>query len=436
MTRLKKRTKRKAPTPPDASVPRVSSREHLERELDVHREELTAQNDELRQAMAALTTSRERYARLYDVAPVGFFTVAPSGQIAEANLTGAALLRLPRNMLWGRSLDDFFAPGQLARLRSQRSAAFAGRLAEGLDASLVVAGRTTPVRVTVAPIGPTRAGVVECLVCISDETARHRVECERRALESRAAEADRLESLSRLAGGIAHDFDDLLSVVLTHTELALDAADRDQVSGLTMVRAAATQCAELSRQMLAYCGHEQLVSEPIDLSVVLHAVGSLLRANVAPGTALDLELGADVPPIWGDRVQVQRIALNLVRNAAESIGPRGGRIVVRTRREEASSVASGASFAVLEVIDDGPGMDDETRRRAFDPFFSTKLAGRGLGLAVVHGSVRAHGGAIAIASEVGQGASFVATFPVMEAIAAPTVGPPMPRPSTRRGPGR
>jgi CheY-like chemotaxis protein len=131
---------------------------------------------------------------------------------------------------------------------------------------------------------------------------------------------------------------------------------------------------------------------------------SLLRSSIAKSVVLALDLATDLPRLWGDPVQLQQIVLNLVVNASEAIGDGGGRITIRSH-------AAGSGRVALEVSDDGPGMGEDTQRRAFDPFFSTKLAGRGLGLAVVQGNVRAHEGTVTLVSAQGRGTTIRIELP-------------------------
>lgn len=165
----------------------------------------------------------------------------------------------------------------------------------------------------------------------------------------------------------------------------------------------------LTRQMLAYSGRAAVRTEVVDLTKVLRAIESLLRATLSNSVALDVELEENLPRMWGDPIQLQQIVLNLVVNAAEALGGRTGRIIVRT------TAPNGRERVVLEVTDDGPGMDEQTQRRACDPFFSTKPRARGLGLAVVQGNVRAHDGTLLVTSHPGHGTTFRIELPAMRA---------------------
>lgn len=390
----------------------------LSRELEVHREELAAQNEELRRANAEVTAAKERYAELYDVAPTGYFTLDAMGRIVEANLTGAELFGVPRAALFGRTFDDLVAPAERDAFRSLRRRVLERGLREGLESVVTTRSHPMPVHLEAAVLAPEPSAPRRILLCVTDETARRRADDARRSFEARLAEVHRLESLGRLAGGVAHHFNNILAIVLLQADMALAAIGESPVRAeLDAIRAAAQRAADLSKLMIAYAGGGTLEAQTIDLSSLVTSMETLLRSSVAKGIVLDLALTPRLPSLWGDRMQLQQVLLNLVVNASEAIGPRGGRVRVHTFT---ATEANGAPRVCLEVADDGPGMDEPTRRRAFDPFFSTKRAGRGLGLAVVHGNVHGNGGTVAITSRAPNGTSFVASFPASaDAASAP-----------------
>lgn len=395
----------------------ASEAEALLRELDVHREELACQNDELRRANAELMTSKERYAQLYDGAPIGYFTLDEAGIIVEANLAGADLLDASRNALFGHSFDELVVPGSRESFRNfrRRVVAQGGRPVH--ETLLVMDGRRFPVRIEAACLSSAAIPRSQCLLCVTDETERKYLEEQRRTLEARVAETHRRESLGVLAGGIAHEFNNILAVVLAHVDLALmDAPESSEKHGaIADIREAAVRAADLSKQMLAFSGRTRVHAEAVDVSGVIRAMGALLATSAPKEVELVLDLAADLPSVVGDSLQIQQIVLNLVLNAVEGIGNSAGKIMVRTSACETSADAGSSRSeerVLIEVSDNGRGMDDATRRRAFDPFFSTKLTGRGLGLAVVHGNVRAHGGTVVVDSRPNGGATLRVYLPV------------------------
>jgi PAS domain S-box-containing protein len=247
-----------------------------------------------------------------------------------------------------------------------------------------------------------------------DITEARRAEAERRELEQRVQEAKRLESLAMLTGGIAHDFNNLLAVILGNSRMAAAdvAPDSPLHLMLARIRAAAEHGAGLTEQMLAYSGSSGVALKPLDLSRVVEEMVDLLRASISERCRLELDL-APRTPVEADATQIRQVVLNLVTNASESLAGGIGNLLVRSGRvqqgEEELADAVGAerpragAYAFLEVCDDGHGMDAATQARIFEPFFSTKFSGRGLGLAAVLGIVRTHGGVVQIRSAVGSG---------------------------------
>jgi PAS domain S-box-containing protein len=245
----------------------------------------------------------------------------------------------------------------------------------------------------------------------------------RKRAEARLREAQKLESLGLLAGGVAHDFNNLLVGVIGNASLAQEMLPPDHPAAelLDGVIKTGQQAAHLTRQMLAYSGKGKFLLEALNLSALIPEMAGLVRPSISKKIALHLDLEEDLPSVEADRGQLQQVFMNLALNAAEAIGSHEGLITVRTGvqdvddrytrlRPEAAALATG-KYVCLEVRDTGSGMDDATRARIFDPFFSTKFTGRGLGLAAVAGILRGHKGAILVSSAPGQGSCFTVLFP-------------------------
>jgi signal transduction histidine kinase/ActR/RegA family two-component response regulator len=272
-----------------------------------------------------------------------------------------------------------------------------------------------------------------------DVTAARRSEAERRQLEQHMEQAQRIESLGVLAGGIAHDFNNLLTSILANVSiLRADAPEGSRAAdSLADVEAVARTAAGLCQQLLAYAGRAQLASELFDPGVLVGDILQLLRSSLSRKVQLELRLANGLPLVRGDPGQVRQVVMNLVINAAESMGEGHGTVTVTTSavragRERLGQALLGEGLAegdyvCLEVTDTGCGMDLAAQRRIFEPFFTTKFAGRGLGLSMVVGIVRQLGGAIELESAPGQGSRFRVLLPVSEA-AAPA---PSPAPAAR-----
>jgi PAS domain S-box-containing protein len=242
---------------------------------------------------------------------------------------------------------------------------------------------------------------------------------ERRRAEEAHFNAQKLNSIGLLAGGVAHDFNNILTGILGNASMLLEDSSagpdgRAPDSRVQAVIDAAQKAAELTRQLLAYAGKGQFVVEELDLSEVVRDMSGLLRSAVPKSIALQMDLAGRLPAVTADACQMQQILMNLVTNAAEAIGDqKAGTIVVTTGAGVPAPDSSGAEtgmaggeYVYVQVSDTGCGMDDATKAQIFDPFFSTKFTGRGLGLAAVSGIVRAHGGGISVASAPGAGSTF------------------------------
>ena len=290
--------------------------------------------------------------------------------------------------------------------------------------------------VSAASLGEDLGGVH--LVILYDITERKRAEEEQRLLEEQARHAQKLESLGILAGGIAHDFNNMLQGILGHAELALHDLPPGSRAALALREVVRTSrsCAGLTNQMLAYAGKGRFEVEDVALSGLVEDMRGLLLASLPRKVMLELELSAGGHAISGDPSQLRQVVLNLVINAGEAIGDRPGqvRVAVFAARCE-RGCACRAPFprandwparevVALEVRDTGAGMDPATAARAFEPFFSTKLAGRGLGLAAVHGILKGHRAGVKVASTPGRGTTFTVHFPALERAAGPADGLP------------
>jgi len=263
---------------------------------------------------------------------------------------------------------------------------------------------------------------------------------ERRRIEERLRERARLESVGLLAGGVAHDFNNLLTGILGNSSLALDVLDASDPARpmIESVVAASERAAALTRQMLAYSGRGRFVISRIDLSKLVREMANLLRTSIDRSIDLHLKLPSALPPIEGDAVQIQQLVMNLIINAAEAMKDRNSEIAVRTsicHLDESHLASQNPAFEItpgdyicLEVADQGIGMDEATMARIFDPFFSTKFTGRGLGLSATLGIVRGHKGSLTVESRPEQGTTFRIYFPALHAGPATAPSAPLARP--------
>ena len=236
----------------------------------------------------------------------------------------------------------------------------------------------------------------------------------------------KLEGIGLLAGGVAHDFNNLLVGILGGASYAMESIPPGHPAQ-TMLRGvvqAGEQAAELTRKMLAYAGKGAVCTRLVDLNRVVRDTCRAMQASIPKTTRLEFQRGRNLPPVQTDPAQLRQVVVDLIVNAAEAIGEDSpGTISVRTASVEmsgetgrqngfaATAGMARGTYVALEVSDTGCGMDEHTLKRVFDPFFSTKFTGRGLGLAAVYGFVRSGGGGIQVDSSQGQGARFRILLP-------------------------
>lgn len=270
----------------------------------------------------------------------------------------------------------------------------------------------------------------------TDISASKASEEARLSLQKQLLEAKKLEALGVLAGGIAHDFNNLLTSVLGNASLtrAVLGPMHPAQPQVEQIEHAARRAADLCAQMLAYAGKGNFVTAPIDLSRLVRDTAALLQVSLHKGTQLQLELAAVLPAVLADATQIRQIAMNLILNAADAIGPRpDGVITISSFTRELSADffrtavqhpdLPAGRYVGLSVKDNGSGMAPETLARIFEPFFTTKFSGRGLGLAAVLGIVNSHRGALFVDSTLGTGTSFQIFFPALAAAAAAPLAP-------------
>ncbi|MGC8907695.1 MAG: PAS domain-containing hybrid sensor histidine kinase/response regulator [Desulfomonilaceae bacterium] len=279
---------------------------------------------------------------------------------------------------------------------------------------------------TAAPLYDDDGKVIGAIEAIRDITSLKLVEEERFELEKRLYQSQKLESLGIMAGGIAHNFNNLLQVILGNLELSLMELPSysPSRSGLQRAYEAAERAARISSQMLAYTGHKMFIPTELDINELVKTNLVVQKSMASESIRVRLDLANLLPHVLGDENQINQVIANLTTNAIESIGTGVGEIRISTSLQDCNSEYLQANlleepaipgfYVCLEVSDTGCGMDPNTLERLFEPFFTTKFTGRGLGLAAVYGIMTAHKGAVMVQSEIDAGTTFRALFPVTE----------------------
>ncbi|HNY66534.1 MAG TPA: PAS domain S-box protein [Deltaproteobacteria bacterium] len=268
-------------------------------------------------------------------------------------------------------------------------------------------------------------GIDGVVVTARDITDRKKAENERIEMERRFQHAQKLESLGVLAGGIAHDFNNLLMAILGNLDLALTEMPPSSKPQhfITQARIAARRAADLTNQMLAYSGKGKFDLKTFDLSELVEEMSRLLKASISKTVTMALDMDRSMPLVSADPAQMQQIIMNLIVNASEAIGDKPGVVTISTGVRECDASFLEASrlkekpapgtYVYFQVRDTGCGMDEATKDKLFDPFFSTKFTGRGLGMAAVQGIVRGHKGAVMVDSTPGEGSVITVLLPAV-----------------------
>ena len=259
---------------------------------------------------------------------------------------------------------------------------------------------------------------------IFDITRDRQQAAEHEELQRQVYQAQKTESLGVMAGGIAHDLNNMLMAALGQLNLAVAAVPPQSALGhyLSTVESVLGRMEGLTERMLAYAGQSASRMQPLDLAQLLEKIEPLLRASCGRHARWRMEIGDRPLVLKADSTQIEQVVLNFVQNAVDALGEQGGSVRLRLGRAAADGMPmahlqwpleAAGDYAVLSVRDDGPGIDGDSLRRIFEPFYTTKTTGRGLGLSVVQGIVKAHGGSIRVISEPGIGTEFRVFLPLL-----------------------
>ena len=408
--------------------------------LLAERQALQLSAQALQERNAQLHASERRLEAVINSALDAIICVDQNQRITVFNPMAAMLFQCSTRDALGSPLERFLpSAGQVLAFAQLTTQAGLGEMM-----ALTAGGKELAVEVSVS--FEKHADGETTTVFARDLTGRKRAEARRSELEAQLRESHKMQAMGTLAGGIAHDFNNILHAILGNVELAKSAcADNPAgMESLLEIEKAGHRARDLVRQILTFSRNDPPRRAAISLADVARDTNRLLRVTMPPEIELSMNLPPDLPQVLADPTQVEQALLNLCTNAIHAIGTRRGHIRVEAapvqpeaRLRERLGLAEGAYVAVT-VRDDGPGMDAATLSRIFEPFFTTKPVGQGtgLGLAVVHGVMRTHGGGIDVQSSLGHGSRFTLYFPVAksDALAAAQPAAPAPAPSPQTSP--
>jgi PAS domain S-box-containing protein len=372
----------------------------------------------LRTTQKALRGSEARLRRLFDSNIIGVVSGADSlAQDANDGLLG--MLGFTRQDLKNGKIDfDGITPLEFKAADERARAQLTERgFSDPYEKLLITAdGHTVPVMVGVVSFEP--GSFTPWMAWVLDLS-------DHRRLEERVRQAAKAESIGLLAGGVAHDFNNLLTIIIGNASMANAALPENSSARQQIGNAlkAAERAADLTRQLLAYAGKGRFIIRHADVSEAIREIATLLRSSAPRNAEIELDLTEGLPLVNADVTQLQQLVMNLVLNGVESLDEEGGQVQISTsavdfdeeilRSAELVENIEPGRYVLIEVADNGCGMDTETRQRIFDPFFTTKFTGRGLGLAAAGGIVRAHQGGMIVQSTPGQGSTFQVFLPAV-----------------------
>lgn len=383
------------------------------------------------QVQQELDRSQQRLRAMLDASKdVAFITIDLSGgssKILDFSSGAETLFGYSRNEVVGKPVAELYADEKAEDLDKTYEFHENQQHPLSTEPTLVrKSGQKFPAIMTTYAIHNEQGDAHTALALAVDMSDNRKTEDDQRRLLGHIQHAEKLAGLENLAGGVAHDFNNMLVGVIGNADLAL--MDLSPLSpartSVEHIKTAAVKASELTRQLLAYAGKGHFVIELVNLNKLVKGISQLLRASVSKKIVLDYEFAEDLPPVEVDTSQIRQLLVSLITNASGAMTGESGRIAITTSERTASSdelvsiyldddLPEG-NYVCLEVSDTGPGMDELTVEHIFDPFFTTKETGRGIGLAAVLGIVRGHKGAVNVDSEPGKGSTFRVLFPASD----------------------
>lgn len=375
-------------------------------ELQVHQTELELQNEELRQRHLELEIAWSRYFDLYDLAPVGYFTLDDLRIIQAINLTAANLLDAARGSFIGKPFSRFIHPEDLHLFYHLGERLAEPRVHQTCELRLLKADATPVwVRLEMATLRESD-GTFSMRGTFSDISEQVRDRAERERMAERLAQLQKLEAVGVLAAGVAHNMNNVLTAIYGYSQLGeMRAKDSFDLEAFKVISKASERGRDIVASLLQFVRPQPPVMAPMELNSQLREIGHLLEQSTQPGTSLVLNLCEE--PLWleGDPATLSQAIMNLCVNALDAM-PGGGTLTFRTS-------ATASDGILLEVVDTGDGMTPDVLARVMEPFYTTKPVGKGtgLGLSMSHGVIKAHGGSMEITSQPREGTSVSIRLP-------------------------
>jgi len=383
------------------------------------------QTESIRSEGAQAASMVERYEQLFQYANDIVYTHNLEGKLTSLNKAGERITGYTQAEALSFDFGQMVVPEQQSFFHAWLKAALDGTSSSIHEWDIMAKdGRRVTLELDIRLLHQ-NGRPVEFEGIARDVTERKRQEASRLAVERKLLDIQKMESLGLMAGGIAHDFNNLLTAIMGNNSLAaMEISEKSPARNyLNNIEKASMRAAELCKQMLAYSGRGRFQMRRIDLNGLLREMRNVLQLSINTKTVLELDLAENLPAVDADSAQMRQMVLNLVINASEAVGDRTGIIRIKTGETAVDKSIQSEThlfpelrlgeYVFIEVADNGSGMSRETQTRIFDPFYSTKFTGRGLGLAAVLGIVRGHNGAVHVKSDPGNGSTFTILIPAL-----------------------
>lgn len=396
------------------------------------------------EAARSVRISERRLRQVLDGASEAIFETSAEGKILLANRAAEKMFGYTRKELLELSVDQL-VPADLRARHAQHRAEYAQRpqlRPMGLGRELTAQKKNAscfPVDVGLSPYWTD--GTFRVIVLVHDVTPRKQIENAFRQSEEKLRRAEKLEALARMAGGTAHEFNNLLTMIMGYSALMLSSIDsrKTLVDYIEKISRSSKRAAELTHQLLAFSRRQMLAPQTLDMNMVLAEAREILPSLVGPDIETSIALSPEPALVRADRSQIHQVIIHLVFNARDAM-PEGGKLAIRIANVEFESSdaqpgLSSGKYVQMTVSDTGVGMAREVQTRLFEPFFTTKEFGKGSGLnlAAIYGIVQQSNGNISVASTPGAGTTFTVLLPRATHKEFPAAGELAPKPAVQRG---
>jgi two-component system, cell cycle sensor histidine kinase and response regulator CckA len=382
--------------------------------LQLENERLRADLTRHKVAEIALRESEARFRDLADSAPVGIWLTNSDKRVTFLNKTALSFAGKSLEDMIGNAWAELLHPDDCEGVFSVFASAVARKSTFKIECRLLRAdGQYRWVLNAGAPrfINNTYVGHIGTISDTTDLKRSH----------EQLLAAQKLESLGVLAAGIAHDFNNMLGAIFADADLALAeiSSDNPVSANVSRIKTVAVRASEIVKLLLIYAGGTDVSMEEVDLSAIVEDMIQLLRGSISKNAVLQTDLSKNLPALQANASQIRQVVFNLIMNASEALEGRAGTIDISTSQIYLSQTTAWncgldlrpGDYVRLLVKDTGCGIVEESRSKIFDPFYTTKFLGRGLGLAVVQGILRSHHGSISLVSSPGTGSTFEIFLP-------------------------